>query len=319
MVAIFAYFVENLYLCSQIAALMKKVLNIREPNVYARHLEAEVLHPLISVVHFDELAKGVRTSLNSYNVYGLFIQREFPQDLSYGVRPVQVSEWAVIAVAPGQIGGREDDGKPLFLNGWAVLWSPELMSKTDLEAHIAEYNFFSYFFTDSLPLEPKEWDAIEMLLSALREELKTYKDSSALRNIVVGYLRLILDYCQRAYWRQNARITASEPDVLKRFHALLDQYYYEGRQAEMGLPTVAYCASEMAYSAGYFGDLVKQATGASAKEYIQSYIIRVAKNILMSGRSISETAYMLGFDYPHHFTRMFKNKTGITPGEYLRS
>ena len=157
-----------------------------------------------------------------------------------------------------------------------------------------------------------------MLISALREELKAHKDNSALRNIVVGYLRLILDYCQRAYWRQNARITATEPDVLKRFHALLDKYYYEGRQAEKGLPTVAYCASEMAYSAGYFGDLVKQATGSSAKEYIQSYIIRLAKNILMSGRSISETAYMLGFDYPHHFTRMFKNKTGITPGEYMR-
>ena len=86
---------------------MKKLLNIREPNVYARHLEAEVVHPLISVVHFDELEKGVRTSLNSYNVYGLFIQREFPQNLSYGVRPVQVSEWSVIAVAPGQIGGKE--------------------------------------------------------------------------------------------------------------------------------------------------------------------------------------------------------------------
>ena len=259
-----------MYLCSQITAVMKKVLNIREPNVYARHLEAEVLHPLISVVHFDELEKGVRTSLNNYSVYGLFIQREFPQNLSYGVRPVQVSEWSVIAVAPGQIGGKEDDGNPLFLNGWA-------------------------------------------------EELKAHKDSSALRNIIVSYLRLILDYCQRAYWRQNARITASEPDILKRFHALLDRYYYESRQAEKGLPTVAYCASEMAYSAGYFGDLVKQATGASAKEYIQSYIIRLAKNILISGRSISETAYMLGFDYPHHFTRMFKNKTGITPGEYMRS
>ena len=52
---IFAYFTRILYLCSQITAVMKKVLNIREPNVYARHLEAEVLHPLISVVHFDEL------------------------------------------------------------------------------------------------------------------------------------------------------------------------------------------------------------------------------------------------------------------------
>ena len=134
----------------------------------------------------------------------------------------------------------------------------------------------------------------------------------------MGYLRLILDYCQRAYWPQSARSTAAEPDLLKRFHALLDRYYYEEQQTQHGLPTVAYCASEMAYSAGYFGDLVKQATGASAKEYIQSYIIRLAKNILMSGRSISETAYMLGFDYPHHFTRMFKNKTGITPGEYMR-
>lgn len=296
---------------------MKKVLNIREPNVYARHLEAEVLHPLICVVHFDELEKGVRTSMNSYGVYGLFIQREFPQNLSYGVRPVQVSNWSVIAVAPGQIGGKEDDGHPLFLNGWAVLWSPELMSKTDLEAHINEYNFFSYFFTDSLPLEPQEWNAIETLISGLREELQTHKDSSALRKIVVGYLRLILDYCQRAYWRQNARTTATEPDVLKRFHALLDKYFYEGQQTQNGLPTVAYCASEMAYSAGYFGDLVKQATGSSAKDYIQSYIVRLAKNILMSGRSISETAYMLGFDYPHHFTRMFKNKTGITPGEYI--
>jgi hypothetical protein len=57
----------------QISAVMKKVLNIREPNVYARHLEAEVIHPLISVVHFDELEKGVRTSMNSYGVYGLFI------------------------------------------------------------------------------------------------------------------------------------------------------------------------------------------------------------------------------------------------------
>ena len=297
---------------------MKKLLNIREPNIYARHVGAKELHPLISVVHFDELKDGVRTSLNNYSVYGLFIQREFPQNLSYGIRPVQAGNWSVIAVAPGQIGGKEDDGVALSLSGWAVLWSPELMSKTDLEAHISEYKFFSYFFTDSIPLDPQDWDAIDQLLSSLREELRTHSDSSALRNIIVGYLRLILDYCQRAYWPQSARSTAAEPDLLKRFHALLDRYYYEEQQTQRGLPTVAYCASEMAYSAGYFGDLVKQATGASAKEYIQSYIIRLAKNILMSGRSISETAYMLGFDYPHHFTRMFKNKTGITPGEYMR-
>ncbi|MBR4459901.1 MAG: AraC family transcriptional regulator, partial [Paludibacteraceae bacterium] len=209
---------------------MKKLLNIREPNVYARHVGAKELHPLISVVHFDELKDGVRTSLNNYSVYGLFIQREFPQNLSYGIRPVQAGNWSVIAVAPGQIGGKEDDGVALSLSGWAVLWSPELMSKTDLEAHISEYKFFSYFFTDSIPLDPQDWDAIDQLLSSLREELRTHSDSSALRNIIVGYLRLILDYCQRAYWPQSARSTAAEPDLLKRFHALLDRYYYEEQQ-----------------------------------------------------------------------------------------
>ena len=38
---------------------MKKLLNILEPNVYARHVGAKELHPLISVVHFDELKDGV--------------------------------------------------------------------------------------------------------------------------------------------------------------------------------------------------------------------------------------------------------------------
>lgn len=297
---------------------MKQILDVREPNIYARHLRAQVLHPLIAVIHFDELA-GVRSSLNNYGVYGLFIQREFPQDLSYGIKPVQIGDGSVIAVAPGQIGGKEDDGEQLQLRGWAVLWSPELISKTDLEAHIAEYNFFSYFYTGPLHLEPDEWQAIETLLTCLQNELRAHNDSTYLRSIIVAYLRLVLEYCQRAYHRQSAESVASEPDLLKRFHALLDKYYYEGAQTRKGLPSVAWCASEMAYSAGYFGDLVKQVTGISAKAYIQSYIIRQAKNLLMSGHSISKTAYMLGFDYPHHFTRMFKSLTGITPSEYVRS
>lgn len=32
--------------------------------------------------------------------------------------------------------------------------------------------------------------------------------------------------------------------------------------------------------------------------------------------SVSEIAYRLGFEYPQHFNRLFKSKTGITPLEY---
>lgn len=41
------------------------------------------------------------------------------------------------------------------------------------------------------------------------------------------------------------------------------------------------------------------------------------KNLLMNGHNINETAHLLGFEFPHHFTRLFKKVTGITPSEFL--
>lgn len=31
---------------------------------------------------------------------------------------------------------------------------------------------------------------------------------------------------------------------------------------------------------------------------------------------VSETAYQLGFEYPQHFSRLFKSRTGMTPNKY---
>ena len=102
-------------------AMMKKILKVDHPNVYAEHVGAPTLHPLLSVISFDEVSP-VRNSLNNYGVYGLFIQREFPKNLSYGTRPLQVSDASIVAVAPGQLGGGEDDGEPLMLSGWLGYW-----------------------------------------------------------------------------------------------------------------------------------------------------------------------------------------------------
>jgi AraC-like DNA-binding protein len=296
-------------------AMMKKILKVDHPNVYAEHVGAPALHPLLSVISFDEVSP-VRNSLNNYGVYGLFIQREFPKNLSYGTRPLQVSDASIVAVAPGQLGGGEDDGEPLMLSGWAVLWSPELTHNTDLETIIPQYHFFSYFATESLRMEPAEWQCISQLVGQLRQELQSHEDSTALRRVLLAYLRLILEYCNRIYLRQLPDEDKDTADVLKQFHALLDQYFREGRQLNEGLPTVAFCASELAYSPHYFGDLIRKATGSTAINHIHSYVINQAKNLLMNGHNISETARQLGFDYPHHFTRLFKNYVGITPSEY---
>ena len=295
---------------------MKKILKVNNPNDYARFVDAPELHPLISIIHYDEL-KPFRHSLNNYGVYGLFIQQQFPFNLSYGMKTMQASDGSIIAVEPGQIGGLEDNGERITLSGWALLWSPELLHGSELERQIDRYQYFSYFFTDSLRMEPDEWLSITQIVALMRQELKAHEDSPTLRNILLGYLRLILEYCNRIYLRLLSEESKGSDDLLKRFHNLLQTYFRENRQLSQGLPTVTYCASELAYSSRYFGDLVHKATGGTAIGYIHNYVINQAKSLLMRGHNINETSRMLGFDFPHHFTRLFKRITGITPSEFL--
>ncbi len=45
--------------------------------------------------------------------------------------------------------------------------------------------------------------------------------------------------------------------------------------------------------------------------------MNIAKNrILDETKSVSEIPYELGFNYPQHFTRMFKKSVGVSPNEY---
>lgn len=85
----------------------------------------------------------------------------------------------------------------------------------------------------------------------------------------------------------------------------------------VGLPTVAYCAETLHLSANYFGDLIRKETSKTAQEYIQAKVIEVAKERIFDyNKSLSEIAYELGFKYPQHFARLFKQKVGVSPNEY---
>ena len=295
---------------------MKNILHITEPNVYARFVGAPELHPLMSVIHYDDVSP-LHTSLNRYGVYGLFIQRNFPDNLTYGMKMFSPSEGSILAVEPGQVGGKEDDGIPISVSGWVLLFSPQLLRGTVLENKIKEYPFFSYFVTESLKMEPSEWGRITQLLIQLRHELQENPDSVALRAVALGYIGLILEYCNRIYYRQLSQEDKAAPDMLKRFHSLLREYYLDGKQMDMGVPSVKYFADKMAYSARYLGDVIHQTTGGTAIGYIHSFVIEQGKNLLMNGHNVNETAHLLGFEFPHHFSRLFKKVTGITPTEYL--
>ena len=296
---------------------MKNILKVHDPNVYAEYVGAPQLHPQIAIISYDEVSP-IRSSLNDYGVYGLFIQQQFPKYLSYGTKSIIVGDSSIIAVAPGQLGGAEDNGASIYINGWALLWSPEFMAGTSLEGKMDNYPFFSYFDTDWLRMNAGEYERISALIGSMRKELQGNEDSPSLRRIVAGYLHLILEYCRRIHLRQQAQDEKGESDILKRFHRLLLDYYSKGLQHEKGIPTVSYCASALAYSPRYFGDLIHQATGGTAIGYIHDFVVKEAKSFLMKGLGVSEVAYLLGFEYPPHFSRLFKKVTGQTPTGFAK-
>ena len=89
---------------------MSKILKVRNVNDYVRYLGAEEQHPLVCVIDYAEVSP-VRHSLNDYGVYGIFFHDEAEIDLAYGCGKYDYKKGTVICVAPGQIGGKEDNGE----------------------------------------------------------------------------------------------------------------------------------------------------------------------------------------------------------------
>ena len=265
------------------AAIMEKILRVHHVNDYARYIGAPELHPLVSVIHYDEL-EHCRHSLNNYDVYGMFIGDEELEDLSYGQLQYVLHRHALMCVAPGQIGGKTDMGEEIHTKGWALLFDTELLRNTELGHRMADYHFFSYTTSEALLMTPEQRQSIVTLLDAIRKELLRDEDSHTLR-IVTSQIEQVLELVARYYAIQlSTSATSTNSDLLPRFEHLLQKYYDEGMQRQLGLPTVKYCAQQL----------------------------------LMSGSTISETAESLGFDYPQHFTRQFKKHFGVTPSDFVK-
>lgn len=293
---------------------MNKILKIHSVNDYARYIGAPILHPLVSVIHYDEL-EHCRHSLNNYDVYGIFIGDETLEDLTYGLTTYDLHRHALMCVSPGQIGGKADTGKEIQTKGWALLFDPELLHGTDLERRLTTYTYFSYNTNEALLMSEQQRQTIVNLLEAMRTEL--LENDGHTQHIVVAHLQLILEYIARFYACQLSLQTKSSSDLLTRFENLLQRYYDEGLQRTHGLPTVKYCAQELFLSTNYFGDLIRQMTDDTAGNIIRRFVMQMAQKLLISGVGITGTAEQLGFEYPQHFTRMFKKHFGESPTQYL--
>ena len=292
-----------------------KVLKVNKPSDYSSYIGVTDRHPLVSVIEYDRISP-VPTTLNDYKVYGIFLRGDNLVDLKYGCGRYDYKEGTLLAVAPGQLGGAEDNGEKINISGWSLMFHPDLLHGTSLEKKIGRYTFFEYSQNEALHMTEEEKKIIVGLMQSIETEIYKPRDQHQ-DEIIVGYIELMLKFCQRFYDRQFLTRKLDNTGILTRFLEVLNEYYSSDSQMSQGVPTLQYLADRLCLSPSYLGDLIKRTTGTNASKYIQRMVIQEAKNLMSSGQSISQTAYSLGFDYPQHFTRFFEREEGITPKEYL--
>lgn len=291
------------------------VLNINSISEYNDILGVETLHPLVSVIDLSK-AHRMRHQRHSFGFYAVYLKEVKCGNLIYGRQRYDYQEGTVVCLAPGQVIGIEDNGEVFQPKGWALCFHPDLIRGTSLGSHIKEYSYFSYEVNEALHLSMKEREIFTDCLDKISHELEHGIDRLS-RRLISTNIELLLDYCLRFYERQFITREHVNNDILTRFETLINNYLESGRAKVEGLPTVKWCASELCLSPNYFGDLMKKETGKTAQEQIQLHLVGVAKGMVLApDRSISQVSYELGFQYPQHFTRMFKKVVGITPNEY---
>ncbi len=294
---------------------MDKVVNFNTIDDYNKFNNHETLHPLVGVIDFSKAHQRTGSKMN-FNLYCIFLKDVKCGDLKYGRATYDYQEGTLVFVSPGQVLDVENKVDLYQPMGHGLVFHPDLIKGTSLAKSIVEYNFFSYHTNEALHLSAKERQLVLDLFSTIATELSQTVDKHS-KKLIASNIELFFNYCERFYDRQFITRQHVSSGVLERFEDLLNSYFSSEKPYSIGLPSVAYCADELHLSANYFGDLIKKETGKTAQEYIQNKIIDVAKErVFDADKSISQIAYDLGFKYPQHFNRLFKQKTGATPKEY---
>lgn len=294
---------------------MEDVKRIDTVHQYNDYVGVDTLHPLVSVVNFNEVPTIIQYR-HYMGIYAVFFKNIKCGNMTYGCQNYDYEDGTMVFVKPGQVYGIDSNGGAVVPSGYGLVFHPDFLKGTQLGKTIRDYNFFSYEVNEALHLSKKEKKTIVELLEKISEEIKQNIDKHS-KTLIVSNIELFLNYCMRFYDRQFITRSHANKDILVRFENLLVDYFSSGKAYQLGLPSVAYCADQLHLSANYFGDLIKKETGNTALDYIQSKMIDQAKTYIFdNSKTFNQIAGELGFKYQQHFTRLFKQKTGLTPNEY---
>jgi AraC-like DNA-binding protein len=274
-------------------------------------------HPLITVLGVSERQLALcRLPVNHVlTFYQISIVNRLDGKIKYGQGYYDFDEGSLLFAAPNQVMG-VDMASNNNNSGLLLLIHPDFLKGYPLARKIAKYGFFSYATNEALHLSEQEKTTIMGIYTIIQEELKNRLDDFS-HEVIIAQIELLLSYAKRFYKRQFLTRQAASSDVVQQLEELLDRYFEDDTAIAKGVPSVQYLADALNYTPDYLSDMLRSVTGLNAQQHIHMKVIDKAKELLSStGMNVNEVAYLLGFEHPQSFSRLFKLKTNVSPAQY---
>lgn len=272
-------------------------------------------HPLISVstLHSDSrdttLACAADDLQISTDFYTISLKHILAGEIHYGRTTYDFNAGSLICMSPRQ--SIKLSGVRAKTKAKLVMIHEDFLRGTSIQQGMESASYFSYAIHEALHLSPSEESLLRGIIDTLALEYEQNRDAFS-KEIMISQLKTLLIYAERFYQRQfQQRMESATSSLQQRFLAELKNTSSEQ------IPCVENIASGLHMTARYLSDALKVETGKTALENIHEYQIDRAKNLLLgTDDSVATIAYALGFDYPQYFSRLFKNKVGLTPSQY---
>ncbi|MCE5332807.1 MAG: AraC family transcriptional regulator [Bacteroidales bacterium] len=222
----------------------------------------------------------------------------------------QIEDNSIYFILPDQMHQVKLSEEP---RGWVIIFTEEFLIANSIPDKLINdiYLFNDYGQSPPLSINDKQMPVYLNILSQMEffsSSLESYT-LEAIGSLVKLFLIQSNNHCSLNK-TNNPQLLETSNHILHAFKQLLNKHYAT-------LHKVSDYADKLAVTADYLNKTVKNITGKSAKDHIQSKLITEAKrSLLFTNISNKELTYELGFDESAHFNNFFKKTTGLTPSEF---
>ncbi len=272
----------------------------------------------LAEMHYDSKMDGIEYPCRFHGYLAFFcLKGHFEMEIN--LKRFTIAEGSMCLYTPGNIVRVTgiDPKEKEAVSFVVVAISEDLMSSTRFD--------FSKLYNESLRLLETPCIVInDREREMCRQYFELAKEVSALplpntRDSVAALFSSIF-YLMGALWTDRLSVAKKTGDgsstrsriVLEDFLALVRDYHIKER-------SLGFYADKLYLTPKYLSKLIKSISGKSAHEWIDSFVVLEAKNLLKySDMSIKSIVYELNFPNQTTFYRFFKAQTGMTPSEYRK-